>query len=300
MKHYFLTILIIISAVCSAANISSKLDVADSLFIGTPFHLQVDITTAKIDSVYIPPVDTLDIFILSATPNITETVLSDGLLTSIDYTFQPFDVGEFTLPTIEFMVKSEGKLQTLKSDEFKININSIVSDSTNTIMDISKPLSVFLGFFDYLLILLLIALPILLIIYLRKLFKNRKNVFEEVVIKDIRPAYIICLEQIAKLKEQNLLSHGDFLSYYFRLSYILRLFIKLHYKINAVEMTTSEVRANLKVSNHHEKSEILKFLSNCDMIKFAKFIPSSEAAELAIEWLETYLQSFEPKEENNA
>ena len=75
------------------------------------------------------------------------------------------------------------------------------------------------------------------------------------------------------------------------------MFIELHYKINSVELTTSEIRENLILNDHSEKSEILKFLRQADMIKFAKAIPTNSESEKAINWLENYLKSFEKLKE---
>ncbi len=71
------------------------------------------------------------------------------------------------------------------------------------------------------------------------------------------------------------------------------MFIELHYKTNSVELTTSEIRENLILNDHSEKSEILKFLGQADMIKFAKAIPTNSESEKAVNWLENYLRSFE-------
>ena len=103
-----------------AADIKSHLENADSLFIGTPFQLVVDINSAMNDSLFVPPIDTLDIFILAKEPVLNEVDLDDNTKkTSISFTFQPFDVGEFTLPAIDFMIRSNGELSSLKSDEYK-------------------------------------------------------------------------------------------------------------------------------------------------------------------------------------
>ena len=142
---------------------------------------------------------------------------------------------------------------------------------------------------------MIIILLIFAIRYLIILLKKSKKNFSEPEIIDDRPAYIIALELLNKLKKDDLIIKGDFLNFYFRISLILRLFIELHYKINSVEMTTSEIRANLILDNHSEKSEILKFLGQADMIKFAKTIPTELDTSAKLNWLENYLLSFEKR-----
>jgi len=78
----------------------------------------------------------------------------------------------------------------------------------------------------------------------------------------------------------------------------------LHYEVNSVEMTTNEIRTKLKLEDHLEKSEILKFLGHADMIKFAKVIPTDSDSKTSLDWLEKYLRSFnrskETEETDNA
>jgi hypothetical protein len=213
--------------------------------------------------------------------------------TTLDLTYQPFDTGEFTFPELEFAVKVADSLKILKTNEFILNIESVITDSTESIKDVADPLPVNLQFFDYFIPFLVIILIILAVKYLINFIQNSNKDISDFEVVDDRPAYIIALELLRILKEDDLITKGDFLNFYFRISLILRLFIELHYKINSVEMTTSEIRANLVLADHSEKSEILKFLMQADMIKFAKAIPTNSDSEVAMNWLENYLKSFE-------
>lgn len=286
----------IIPLMVFSAELEQKLEKPETLFVGTPFTLHVDISSAISDSIFSTQNDTLDIFILKNIES-TEEIYEEIKRTLLDITYQPFDTGEFTFPELEFAVKTTDSLEILKTREFILNIASVITDSTESIKDIAAPLSVNLKFLDYFIPLLIIILLIIAIKYLIKLLKRAKTDFSEPEIIDDRPAYIIALELLNKLKKDDLLIKGDFLNFYFRISLILRLFIELHYKINSVEMTTSEIRANLKLNDHTEKSEILKFLMKADMIKFAKAIPINSDSETALNWLEKYLRSFERSKE---
>jgi hypothetical protein len=300
MKTKIVLIILLISSLSWAYQIQDRLENADSLLIGKPFQLQVDIFSAQQDSIYIPPIDTLDIFVLAQEPTINEKIVKDSLKTSLSLTFQPFDVGEYTLPSIEFFVKSAADLHSLSTQSYQLQVYSTVADSVVTISEIADPTAVYLGLWDYLLIIFSLAALAAIIYYLIKFLKKPSHSEPIAVPQDNRPPYIIALQELEALKSKNYLRQGDFLSYYFRLSFILRLFIELHYQIRALEMTTSEVRDNLTACDHREKSQILDFLRKCDMIKFAKFTPGLQQAEQAIAWLENYLQSFKPEEEPNA
>ena len=273
-------------------ELNYKVDRPSKLFVGTPFHLLVDITTNPTDSIFAPEIDTLDIFILKG--DILESVETeeDKKTTKLDLTFQPFDTGEFTFPELEFAVKVVDSLSFLKTSEFKINIQSVISDTTQTIKDIADPFSVNLGFWDYFFPILALAIVVFGIWYFKCFFKKIPEDEEEPVIVDTRPAYVIALEVLHKLEKRKLLEKGDFLNFHFRLSYILRLFIELQFKINAVEMTTNEIRNNFVTDDFKEKNLILEFLKFSDKVKFAKFIPELKGSQDAIKWLDEYLNSY--------
>jgi hypothetical protein len=290
-KIIIISILLIATLALNSQTLEYNLQKPQKLFIGTPFHVLVDITTSLQDSIFAPQIDTLDIFILK---NMTakDEIEKDVLTTSIDLEFQPFDTGEFTFPALEFAVKTTDGMTFLKTNEFQLTIESIIADSTQIIADIADPLSVNLGFWDYVLPLLIITLIVLGIIFLVKYLNKRKTGISEPIIIDDRPPYQIVLELLDKLKREKLLDKGDFLHFHFRISFLLRLFIELQFKVNAVEMTTNEIRSNFNLDDFKEKSQILDFLTFADKIKFAKFIPKTSESESALNWLESYLKNY--------
>lgn len=292
IKKFAVLTALIIPLFLFSQELNFKIEKPETLFVGTPFTLHVDIFSTISDSIFSTQNDTLDIFILKNIES-SEEIIDDTKTTFVNLTYQPFDTGEFTFPELEFAVKTTDSLEILKTKEFILNIESVITDSTESIKDIAAPLAVHFKFLDYFIPLLIIILIVFVIKYLIKLIRNSKKDFSEPEIIDDRPAYIIALELLNKLKKDDLLIKGDFLNFYFRISLILRLFIELHYKINSVEMTTNEIRANLVLDDHSEKSEILKFLGQADMIKFAKAIPTNSDSDAALNWLEKYLKTFE-------
>ena len=287
---------LLIPILAYSAELDYELERPQKLFVGTPFKLHVNISSSVSDSIFSTQNDTLDIFILKNIES-TEKINNEIKTTLLDLTYQPFDTGEFTFPELEFAVKTTDSLEILKTNEFILNIESVITDSTESIKDIAVPLAVNLKFLDYFIPLLIIILIIFIIKYLIKFIRNSKKDLPEQDVLDDRPAYIIALELLDNLIKEDLLIKGDFLNFYFRISLILRLFIELQYKINSVEMTTSEIRTNLILDDHTSKSEILKFLEQADMIKFAKAIPKNSDSETALAWLDNYLRSFEISKE---
>ena len=263
------------------------------LYIRTPFHIMIELKTDVADSIYAPKKDTIDVFQIIDIQQ-KEKIVDDLKNTQLDIKAIGLEVGEHEFPELEFTVKNKSEKKTLKTDNFVLFIKSVITDSSKTVKPIADPLKVKLGFWDYAFPVIILIILVFIILLLKKYFKkSQTEKTTETIKKDTRPAYVICLEMLEKLKEENLLEKGDFPEFYFRLSMILRTFIERYYHINAVEMTTTEIRRNLKNIDHKEKSLILEKLSAADMVKFAKHIPKTEKARDFLTWLENYLLSFE-------
>ena len=290
--------LLLIPIIMFAQQIEHRLEKPPKLYVGTPFHVLIDITTNQSDSIFALEIDTLDIFILKKIHS-EDKIEEDKKITRIDLIFQPFDTGEFTFPPLEFAIKTSDSLFVLHTSEFQLNIETVLIDSSQTVRDIADPLKVNLGFWDYFFPLITIILLVFIIRMLLKLLRKKPVEDISTRIIDDRPPYLIALELLHNLKKEKLIKKGDFLNLHFRLSFILRLFIELNYHINAVEMTTSEIRSYLQI-DLKEKSKILDFLIFADKIKFAKFIPELKDSEKELKWLEKYLRSFKPEEEQDA
>ncbi|MBN1327809.1 MAG: hypothetical protein JW996_07650 [Candidatus Cloacimonetes bacterium] len=271
-------------------EIDYKLNKPAKLYIGTPFALDITITSQPGDTLYIAPLDSLDIFLLKNKVDPVERIENALQITDLHLIYQAFDTGEHTFPPLRFSVRSADSLVDLQTGSFLLNIHSTLSDSSAVIRDIADPLPVNLGFWDFLLPLLLLALLIAAIIYLRKFLRKKSSELPDQLQHDSRPSWQICLELLRKMDPEKLIRNNEFLELYFGLSFILRLYIELSYDLKAVEMTTSEIRNQMLLDDKTEKTEILKFLSNADKIKFARIVPSAEEMGQAVSWLQKYLE----------
>ena len=197
-------------------QIEHRLEKPPKLYVGTPFHILMDITSNKADSIFAPEIDTLDIFILKNIRSEDE-IVKDKKITRLDLTFQSFDTGEFTFPALEFTIQTADSLVVLHTSEFQLNIETVLTDSSQTIHDIADPLKVNLGFWDYFFPLIAIVLLVFIIRILLKLLRKKSIEDISTRIIDERPPYIIALELLYNLKKEKLLQKGDFLNLHFRL-----------------------------------------------------------------------------------
>ncbi len=109
----------------------------------------------------------------------------------------------------------------------------------------------------------------------------RKRKKKAAVLK--RPAHIIALEEMEKLKSEHLIEKGIVREHYFRLSDIFRHYIENRFSIPAVEQTTQELLPEimrLDAMHTTAKSGARDFLHHSDMVKFAKYVPAEDEVTL--------------------
>ena len=80
------------------------------------------------------------------------------------------------------------------------------------------------------------------------------------------------------LRDSDLLEKGEIKQYYIEVSEIIRQYIEGRYFIIAMEMTTTEVLEGLTGAELPEEDfqYFSDFLNRCDLVKFAKVIPSEK------------------------
>ena len=78
----------------------------------------------------------------------------------------------------------------------------------------------------------------------------------------------------------------------------MRSFLEETYRFPALEMTGREIAVSLNRRNIPQAQEIRKFITYCDLVKFAKRAPAAVEIEENTLWLRNYLISFrEPTQE---
>lgn len=141
------------------------------------------------------------------------------------------------------------------------------------------------------LIAVVIALVLLIAIVIVLLLRRANQPEQEIRI--IMNARDIASRLLEKLESENLVQDGEYKRYYQDLSNILRYYIEYRFGINAPDKTTEEFFDALRdedVLDAITKSELKEFLTHCDMVKFAKRIPSLDdmkaARNLATEFVD--------------
>ncbi|MGW8178386.1 MAG: hypothetical protein ACWGQW_06420, partial [bacterium] len=110
------------------------------------------------------------------------------------------------------------------------------------------------------------------------------------------PPHIEALRELKGLANSGLLDQGEIVRFHVEVSEITRRYFARRFEIDALEMTSEELLASLP----REVSLTLprNLLSQCDLVKFAKFKPTRSECEdvldLAFEIVETTKPRLEP------
>lgn len=121
---------------------------------------------------------------------------------------------------------------------------------------------------------------IYLMVRLYRRYKSRKqNPAPPVVPQIIRTSEEIALDALEILKNKGLIQKGEYKQFHVEVSDIIRLYMEGKFRIQALESTTSELIAEFRQKRLIEENYISllrRFLEVCDLVKFAKYIPSNE------------------------
>jgi hypothetical protein len=96
------------------------------------------------------------------------------------------------------------------------------------------------------------------------------------------PAHELAMQRLAALMFRRLVEAGRFKEFYDEASLILRCYIEDRFGLHAPERTTEEFLEETRSSSALMDDDVRvlrKFLSHCDMVKFAAVIPSTPEAE---------------------
>lgn len=107
-----------------------------------------------------------------------------------------------------------------------------------------------------------------------------------------RDSWDIAYDELNRLNGEQLIHHGKYQEYFFRLSDILRHYIEGRFLLKAPEMTTEEFLICLNQSpqlNHEQKQGIKDFLTQSDLVKFAKLEPTTAQADTGFQLVKKFV-----------
>ena len=112
-----------------------------------------------------------------------------------------------------------------------------------------------------------------------------------------RPAHEIALERLDRLGAYGFLENADNRPFYFAVSEIIRDYLGGRFEFDSLEMTTDELIDELRRRAGRELllGEIERWLSACDLVKFAKVSPTAAEARGTLEVAIRIVESTRPR-----
>ncbi len=296
MKHFSLTIrhsicaavataLLLLGLTASAQqdriSVESKLD-KQSVTIGDRVKYTVIITadtTLIVDSLAVG--SNLGAFeIKDYTPR--ESQIVDGLhVYKESYDITTFTTGDYEIPSLTITYRNAaGEEKSIKTDPLQLTVKSLLTgEEGEDIRPLRGPVEIESPFPIWLVlggVALLAAAVVFFILYRRA--KAPIDLGREPV--DTRLPWEVALAELEGLKRSELLEHGKFREFYFRVSEIFRGYLERRYGIAALERTSFEIINEFRALSLESQEEkyIQKLLDESDLVKFAKFPPTTDGA----------------------
>lgn len=280
-----------LSAFAQEISVKASVDSSDYL-IGD--HINFTLTVSHSDEVGIlTPFfrDSLGKFEIIKEYPVEKKKSENKNLLTYKYVLSYFDSAEVTIPPIRifFRTKYDSTLQSVQSDSLQIRIHKLNVKVEEDIKDIKPPVRIPFDWFS-LIIWILVGLAILIIAYfLYKKYFRKKAVKKVSKPQIILPPHEQALMKLDQLDREQLWQKGFVKEYHTRITEIIREYFEKRFNLPALELPTSEQIEYLK--HIPEAKEIISltesFLTNADLVKFAKFVPmdgvNSEMMKQAIE-----------------
>lgn len=199
-----------------------------------------------------------------------------------------FDSGPHFVPPFYFKIQRNDLKDSIKTNDLTLFVKLPDVDLKKGPADIKKPFSAPVTFKEiapWLLGAILIGAIIFLIIYAISRRRKKMPLFQRPE-KPKLPAHIIALQELEKLKGDQLWQHDKVKDYYTRLTDIIRIYIEERFDVRAMEQTTFEILTDFKerkLSIDPNSFNGLKgILELADLVKFAKLTPLPDDNHLSL------------------
>lgn len=301
VRLFFGLILIILSVNISAQTISvgAFTDTTDYL-VGDFINYDIEVITRKNVEVLAPSLpDTLTQLELISREEPVTTEDEKSRMTIFKFILAGYDSIQAVIPpvVVEYRTTNDTSFKKIISDSVVINIHTVPVSTAEEIKDVKSPITIPYDW-RWLLIWAAIGLLIVIAVYFSyKKYKQKK--LEQPVEKKIItiPPHVKALASLEKLENEKLWQKGFVKDYHSRITEIIRNYFEERFDLPAMELTTTETIHHLK--SIKETDNILdntyKFLSNADLVKFAKFQPLETVNEEMMKEAKEIIQSTIPQ-----
>lgn len=199
-----------------------------------------------------------------------------------EYIISTYDIGEYEIPpvTVRYAVGEDSVWKEMTTEKIKITVESVKPSEAGDIRDIKPPLEIERDWMRIIRFaaagLIIVIIGILIFLYIKRRKEGKSLIPHRE--KPKRPPHEIAIEELERLLSKQLLEEGEFKQFYIRISEIIRRYIEGRFFIVAIEMTTLQLIDTMKEAEVEDEDILLieDFLMQCDLVKFAKYIPTPD------------------------
>lgn len=266
----------------------------------TPLHIEL-IKPADAEGALLIPADTISdkVEILRALEADTSDIRNGRVEIRQDLTLQSFDSGTYILSPIRYVQGNE----TIASNKLVLKVIPAPIDSLTTIHDYADVADVDRRIVDYLpdfladygLWILAVIIVLLLGYFTLRRLTSRKGALSEKVI--VIPPYERAITDLESLRADKLCEQGREKEFYTRLTDILRQYLNGRFGINAMEMTSTQIRHTLQANEETRlsKRNMDRVLETADFVKFAKVRPLPDDNIMAFNSAMQFVEDTKPQ-----
>jgi hypothetical protein len=280
-------------------SVQASVDQAE-VSIGDRIRYTIAVTAAADVEVEIPLLgDQIGDFIVTDFGELPAQKKADQRVTSRWYMLSIFKTGEHLLPGPTVLYRQPGAdRQRIDGNDVTITVISLLaqaeqSEAVHTIRDIKPPEQLPFDWLPYgvlaAIVLAVSGLGAGVFFYLNRPPAPRHP--------PPPPAHEIALEGLRRLRAQRLIEKKEFESYYVTLSAIVRTYLEDGLHLRAPEMTTEEflsvVSQDLRL-DPSQRERLDEFLSQADLVKFARHVPGLGEGEAAYEAARRFIEDTRP------
>jgi hypothetical protein len=260
--------------------------------IGTPFRYTLTVEAGEDVELLVPLLaERIGDFTIRDFGEVKRTPVKGKVVSERWYDLVAYEPGDKIVPGPPIQYRVAGSdLQRIDAPDALIMIDKLAGNDASEVRDVKPPAAVPRDYTPLWWGLAGVALLLGLAFGLYR-FLNRGRA---VAGPPPRPAHEVALAALAKLRSSRLLESGQHGELYVRLSAIVRDYVEARFHLRAPEMTTEEFLQAMQTSPQlaaEHRSLLVRFLTEADLVKFARHVPSSEDAERAMEAARRFVES---------
>ncbi len=283
LKYFSLILIFVSTLFAQAIEVEATTD-SSEYFVGDFIHYNVKVTRNKNVNFEMPSVqDSVTTLEFIEDLGVNEFETDDKLITEFKFIFAGYDSTEITIPSffIPYKIGDDSTRQLTATNEVYLVVKTLQVNPDEDIRDIKAPLTIPMDWLFFLFVTIGLMILALAGYFVYRFYQKRKLLKIGEVPAVVIPPYEEAIQSLKKLEEDQLWQQGLIKEYHSEITHIVRKYFERKFSFLALEMPSSEVLDQLKKVTEAESVLDLtrNFLSNADMVKFAKFVPMASVNE---------------------